>query len=50
MSATGGYTSDVNLNNINYVGDFPAENSMGGVGSTTGGTDDYELVLSPALT
>ena len=49
MTAIGGYTSDVNLNNINYVGDFPAENSLGGVGSTTGGTDNYELVLVPAL-
>ncbi len=50
MSATGGYTSDVNLNNIKYVGDFPAENDLGGAGSTTGGTDDYELALTPALT
>ena len=50
MSATGGYTSDVNLNDINYVGDFPAENSLGGAGSTTGGTDDYALALTPALT
>jgi len=49
MTATGGYTSDVNLNNINYVGDFPVENNLGGVGSTTGGTDDYELILTPPL-
>ena len=46
----GGYTSDVNFNNIHYVGDFPAENSLGGVGSTTGATDDYELALTPTLT
>ena len=30
MSAIGGYSSDVNLNDLNYVGDFPVENSLGG--------------------
>ena len=49
MSAIGGYSSDVNLNDLNYVGDFPVENSLGGFGVTTGGTDDYVLGLDPAL-
>ena len=49
MSAIGGYSSDVNLNDLNYVGDFPVENSLGGFGVTTGGTDDYVLELDPAL-
>lgn len=49
MSTIGGYSSDVNLNDLNYVGDFPVENSLGGFGVTTGGTDDYVLELDPAL-
>ena len=49
MSAIGGYSSDVNLNDLNYVGDFPVENSLGGFGVTSGGTDDYVLELDPAL-
>ncbi|MDC1188880.1 hypothetical protein N8089_03715 [Flavobacteriales bacterium] len=49
MSAIGGYSSDVNLNDLNYVGDFPVENSLGGFGVTSGGTDDYILELDPAL-
>lgn len=49
MSTIGGYSSDVNLNDLNYVGDFPVENSLGGFGVTSGGTDDYVLELDPAL-
>lgn len=50
MSVIGGYQSDVDLQDINFVGDFPAENSIGGFGVTTGANDDYELELDPPLT
>ncbi len=50
MTAIGGYTSDVNLNDLQYVGNFPIQNSLGGSGTTTGTTDDYALQLTPALT
>lgn len=48
MSFIGGYQSDVNLNDINFVGDFPANNSLGGYGVATG-TNGYILTLNPAL-
>lgn len=50
MSATGGYDSDVNLQNIEFVGDFPLENSLGGFGLSTGATNNYILTLDPPLT
>lgn len=50
MSVIGGYQSDVDLQDINFVGDFPAENSIGGFGVTTGVNDDFELELDPPLT
>lgn len=48
MSFIGGYQSDVNLNDIKYVGDFPAEHSLGGYGIATG-TNGYILALNPPL-
>lgn len=48
MSFIGGYQSDVNLNDINYVGDFPADHSLGGFGIATG-INGYVLTLNPAL-
>lgn len=48
MSFIGGYQSDVNLNDINYVGDFPAEHLLGGYGIATG-TNGYVLTLNPGL-
>ncbi|MGE0638498.1 MAG: hypothetical protein AB7P01_18805 [Bacteroidia bacterium] len=48
MSFIGGYQSDVNLNDINFVGDFPIDHSIGGFGITTG-ADDYMLALTPAI-
>ncbi len=50
MSVIGGYQSDVNLQDIGFVGDFPIENSLGGFGITTGNSDDFELALDPPLT
>lgn len=48
MSFIGGYQSDVNLNDINFVGDFPIDHSIGGFGITTG-VDDYLLALTPPI-
>ncbi|MFY9308547.1 MAG: hypothetical protein WAQ28_05780 [Bacteroidia bacterium] len=48
MSFIGGYQSDVNLNGINYVGDFPAEHLLGGYGIATG-INGYVLTLNPPL-
>ena len=50
MSATGGYDTDLNLQNIQYVGDFPLENSLGGFGLSTGTANNYVLTLAPPLT
>ncbi|MBL4574827.1 MAG: hypothetical protein JKY51_01845, partial [Opitutaceae bacterium] len=44
-----GYQSDIDLQDINFVGDFPIENSIGGYGETSGGTDAYVLVLNPII-
>ena len=44
-----GYQSDINLQDITFVGDFPIEHSIGGYGETTGATDDYALVLDPPI-
>jgi hypothetical protein len=48
MSFIGGYQSDVNLNDINFVGDFPIDHSIGGFGVTTG-VNDYLLDLTPSI-
>ena len=45
-----GYQSDINLQDLTFVGDFPIEHSIGGYGETTGATDDYDLVLDPFIT
>lgn len=50
MTAIGGYQSDLNLNDIRYVGNFPLANSLGGTGTTTGNSEAYALSLSPKLT
>jgi len=44
-----GYQSDVNLQDLTFVGDFPIEHSIGGYGETTGATDDYAVVLDPPI-
>lgn len=44
-----GYQSDVNLQNINYVGNFPLENSIGGYGGTSGVAGSYLLTLYPPI-
>ena len=49
MNGTGGYNSDLNLQDINFVGDFPIENSIGGYGETTGTTDNFLLELTPPI-
>ncbi|MCB9448703.1 MAG: hypothetical protein H6585_10200 [Flavobacteriales bacterium] len=48
MSFIGGYQSDVNLNDLQFVGDFPIEHSIGGFGIAQG-TDNYTLSLTPAI-
>lgn len=48
MSFIGGYQSNVNLNDINFVGDFPADHTLGGYGVATG-TNGYALTLHPAI-
>lgn len=50
MSVIGGYQSDLNLQDIEFVGDFPLEHNLGGYGETTGATDDYVLTLDPIIT
>lgn len=49
MTAIAGYQSDLNLQDIEFVGDFPLEHNLGGYGETTGATDDYVLTLDPAI-
>lgn len=44
-----GYESDIDLNDVNFVGDFPLQNNVGDYGVATG-TNDYLLVLDPPLT
>ena len=44
-----GYQSDINLQDITFVGDFPIEHSIGGYGETTGATDDYAEGLAAFL-
>lgn len=49
MSVIGGYQSDVNLQTIDFVGNFPLENNLGGYGKTTGTTDNFLLSLDPPI-
>lgn len=50
MSFIGGYQSDVNLNDINYVGDFPIDHAIGGFGlAIETAVNTYSLTLAPAI-
>ncbi|GAA0892655.1 hypothetical protein GCM10009122_23340 [Fulvivirga kasyanovii] len=49
MSIIGGYQSDLDLQKVKYVGDFPVENSLGGFGETTGTGNNYQLALNPPI-
>lgn len=47
----GGYDSDLNLNNVRLLGDFPIEHSLGGHGiADTQETNKYILTLNPSIT
>lgn len=47
----GGYDSDLNLNNIKLLGDFPIEHSLGGYGIVESQlTNKYKITLSPPIT
>jgi len=48
MSLLGGYQSNINLNNLNFVGDFPVNHSLGGFGTATG-IDNYSISLNTLL-
>lgn len=49
--AGGGYDSDLNLNNVKLLGDFPIEHSLGGHGiAETSETNKYNLTLTPPIT
>ena len=51
MTAIGGYTSDINISTLNYVGNFPLTTILGGFGITTSTTENnYKLSLNPTLT
>lgn len=49
MSFIGGYQSDLNLNTLSFVGNFPIEHSLGGFGIANG-LNNYILTLSPPIT
>lgn len=44
-----GYQSNLSIEDLDFIGDFPIENSLGGYGETTGADDDYELTLNPPI-
>lgn len=49
--AGGGYDSDLNLNNVKLLGDFPIEHSLGGHGiADNQETNKYILTLTPPIT
>ncbi|MDO9184451.1 MAG: hypothetical protein Q7W13_00450 [Bacteroidia bacterium] len=49
--AGGGYDSDLNLNNVRLLGDFPIEHSLGGHGiADSQETNKYNLTLNPPIT
>lgn len=49
--AGGGYDSDLNLNNVKLLGDFPIEHSLGGHGiANNQETNKYILTLTPPIT
>lgn len=49
MSFIGGYQSNTNLNDLNFVGDFPIDHAIGGFGIGIG-KNDYEVTLNTMLT
>lgn len=51
MAFAGGYESDVNLNTIHFVGDFPIEHTLGGFGiANSAQPNKYAVALTPAIT
>jgi len=48
MIGIGGYSSDINLNNIPLIGDFPADHDIGGFGEALG-TNNYTVALNPTI-
>lgn len=51
MAFTGGYESDLDLNNLRLLGDFPIEHSLGGHGiANSEKTNRYTLTLNPPIT
>lgn len=49
--AGGGYDSDLNLNNVKLIGDFPIEHSLGGHGiADSSQKNKYTVTLHPAIT
>jgi citrate lyase gamma subunit len=50
MAFGGGYESDLNLNNVKLLGDFPIEHSLGGYGiAQMLEPDKYAVTLNPAI-
>lgn len=51
MAFTGGYESDLDLNNVKLLGDFPIEHSLGGHGiANSQESNNYILTLTPPIT
>jgi len=49
--AGGGYDSDLNLNNVRLLGDFPIEHSLGGYGiANNQQPNKYRVTLNPPIT
>ena len=49
MSFIGGYQSNVSLSDLNIVGDFPIDHSIGGFGIGLG-QNEYTITLNTAIT
>lgn len=49
MSFIGGYQSNIHLSDLNIVGDFPVDHSIGGFGIGLG-LNDYSITLNTAIT
>ncbi|MFY0689142.1 MAG: hypothetical protein JXQ90_18375 [Cyclobacteriaceae bacterium] len=50
MTTASGYQSDADLQDIQFIGDIPVDNTVGGYGLAAGQNDDFELNLDPPLT
>ena len=51
MAFTGGYESDLDLNNVKLIGDFPIEHSLGGYGiAELSEKNKYSITLNPVIT